>query len=97
VDKKAALIMNVPHRVGHSMGNNQCRFFCPSRDPNSINQYGQVLTLHRITNAFEQRMFEIELEKMSDGTFDPAQPNGDNVWNDSIRILKAARKKLVGF
>lgn len=42
-------------------------------------------------------MFEIELEKMSDGTYDPVQPDGDGVWDDSVRKLKAARKKLVGF
>lgn len=31
VVKKAVLLLNVPHRIGHSMGNNWCSFFCPSR------------------------------------------------------------------
>jgi hypothetical protein len=33
----------------------------------------------------------------TDGTFDPAQPEGDNVWDESVRRLKAAKKQLTGF
>ena len=50
--------------------------------------------LSRIADAHQQRIWEIELERMSEGVT-TSEPN--DVWNESIRILNAAKKQLLGY
>jgi hypothetical protein len=48
----------------------------------------------RISSAYRQRIWEIELERMSEGAT-ASDPN--DIWNESIRILNAAKKQLLEY
>lgn len=41
-------------------------------------------------------MWEVELERVADTEYTEA-PGPDNVWDQSVAILRAAKKKLVGY
>lgn len=41
-------------------------------------------------------MWEIELEQSSEGNIGPGDKAAVNRWEESIRILKAAKKQLLG-
>ena len=51
--------------------------------------------LSRIVEAFKHRIWEVELERMSDGIFDASVPN--KIWEESIKILNAAKQQLLGY
>ncbi|THV53472.1 hypothetical protein BGAL_0049g00060 [Botrytis galanthina] len=49
-----------------------------------------------ILEAYQKRMWEVELERVADTEYTEA-PGPDNVWDQSVAILRAAKKKLVGY
>jgi hypothetical protein len=49
-----------------------------------------------VNAAFEERMYEIEIERASEGNYDSSSLGGENRWDESIRILQMARRQLVG-
>jgi hypothetical protein len=52
--------------------------------------------LHRITNAYEERMYEIDVERMADGL--PTVPGGPpSIYDESIEILNTAKKQILGY
>jgi hypothetical protein len=48
-----------------------------------------------IVDAYQQRIYEIELERMSDGYY--AKGATGTVFDESIEILSAAKKQLLGY
>ena len=56
----------------------------------------QRLMLVRILDAYRQRMWEIDLERMSDGNYSVGDNMVNNRWDESINILTAARRQLLG-
>ncbi|KAH6665476.1 hypothetical protein B0J14DRAFT_680578 [Halenospora varia] len=49
-----------------------------------------------IVDAYQQKIWEIEIDKMTDGTFTSTDDGTKDPWEESIRILKAAKKQLIG-
>ncbi len=47
-------------------------------------------------DAYQQRMWEIELERISEGSYGTIERPVDNRWDQSIRIVKAAKRQLLG-
>jgi hypothetical protein len=47
--------------------------------------------VHRILGAYQQQIYEIDLERMSEGA-----GASTSVWNESIQILNAAKRQLLG-
>ncbi len=52
--------------------------------------------LCRIISGYQQRMWEIELERSSEGYSGPGDKAAMNRWEESIRILAAAKAQLLG-
>ncbi|KAM3068443.1 hypothetical protein ACMFMG_009582 [Clarireedia jacksonii] len=50
----------------------------------------------RIIEAYQKRMWEVEIERRADVRYTTA-PGTNNVWDESVAILRAAKKKLVGY
>jgi hypothetical protein len=50
----------------------------------------------RIIEAYQKRMWEVEIERRADVGYTTA-PGTNNVWDESVAILRAAKKKLVGY
>lgn len=55
-----------------------------------------ILITLRIIEAYQQRMWEVELERTADTGY-AATRGPNNVWDESVAILRAAKKKLVGY
>ncbi|PQE18981.1 hypothetical protein CJF32_00010061 [Rutstroemia sp. NJR-2017a WRK4] len=49
-----------------------------------------------IIEAYQKRMWEVEIERRADVGYTTA-PGTNNVWDESVAILRAAKKKLVGY
>jgi hypothetical protein len=49
---------------------------------------------HSILNAYQQQIYEIDVERMAEGG---GVPRPNSVWNESIQILNAAKKQLLGY
>jgi hypothetical protein len=49
--------------------------------------------IYSILTAYQQRIYEIDLERMAEGG---GVVRRDSVWNESIQILNAAKKQLLG-
>ena len=49
--------------------------------------------IHSILTAYQQQIYEIDLERMAEGG---GVVRRDSVWNESIQILNAAKKQLLG-
>ncbi|KAF4624505.1 hypothetical protein G7Y89_g13665 [Cudoniella acicularis] len=64
-------------------------------DPHFVLGIGTGAREAEIVDAYNQKMWEIEIEKISDGSF--TDPATQLAWDDSVRILKAAKRKLVGY
>lgn len=49
----------------------------------------------RIIAGYQQRMWEIELERSSEEHYGPGNKADGNRWEDSIKILAAAKAQLL--
>lgn len=47
-----------------------------------------------ILDAFQKQIYEIDLERLVEGG---GVIRGDSIWNESIQILNAAKKQLLGY
>jgi hypothetical protein len=48
----------------------------------------------RILSAYQQQAYELDLERMAEGI---GALNTESVWNESIKILNAAKRQLLGY
>ncbi|CAD6446136.1 ed50dfad-0c2c-4da0-b560-a896beed96fb [Sclerotinia trifoliorum] len=65
-------------------------------DPHFVLGVREEALEKEILEAYQQRMWEVELERVADTDYKEA-PGPDNVWDQSVAILRAAKKKLVGY
>ncbi|KAI9640334.1 hypothetical protein NHQ30_011076 [Ciborinia camelliae] len=65
-------------------------------DPHFVLGVREEALEKEILEAYQKRMWEVELERVADTNYTEA-PGPDNVWDQSVAILRAAKKKLVGY
>ncbi|KAF7896969.1 uncharacterized protein EAF01_009372 [Botrytis porri] len=65
-------------------------------DPYFVLGVGEEALEREILEAYQKRMWEVELERVADTNYAEA-PGPDNVWDQSIAVLRAAKKQLVGY